>query len=78
MSGITFSSASARGGCTLSGHVRIWAGGPEAKPKTCDCGAVRYVEHRCICGDVHEREVVNDPITREWDTPQEDAAWKNL
>lgn len=68
--------------CVGGGHVRVWAGGPEAKPKVCACGNYRFIECHCTCGDVHERMVmidpINEPIRREWDTPEEDEAWKNL
>lgn len=62
--------------CTIAGHVRVYAG--SVPPETCACGEVRYVKHTCICGDVHERPVLRDPITREWDTDEEDEAWKHL
>jgi len=46
--------------CSLSGHVRAYAGSIEARPDTCHCGAVRFV--RCVCsccGDWHEKAVSN-------------------
>jgi hypothetical protein len=43
--------------CGINGHVRVWAGGPDAKPSTCACGAMRYEEHRCLCGNIHEKQV---------------------
>lgn len=40
-------------------HIRVWAGGPEAKPKFCACGQVQYEPCACKdCGDSHERLVV--------------------
>lgn len=68
--------------CGAAGqHIRVWAGGLEAKPNTCACGNYRFVEHRCKCGNVHENLVMIDliePIRRDWCTPEEDAAWNNL
>lgn len=68
--------------CGLGGHVRVWAGSPECAPDTCHCGAVRYVKHQCDCGNIHETAISNDPVTAvlrgEWDTPEEDEAWKHL
>lgn len=51
--------------CGLNGHVRVWAGGADAKPNTCACGAVKYVTHRCVCGDEHEQAIPNEPYRGE-------------
>lgn len=68
--------------CGISGHVRVWAGSPEAAPDTCSCGSYRFVKHQCACGNVHEQMVMIDPVNelirREWETPEEDEAWRGL
>lgn len=46
--------------CNATGHVRVWAGGPEAAPDTCACGNYRFVKCYCTCGNVHERMVMID------------------
>ena len=74
--------ASSTAYCGIAGHVRVWAGGESAKPRTCSCGAVRYVRHLCECGNIHETQISNDPVTavlrRDWDTLEENEAWKDL
>lgn len=44
--------------CSAEGHIRVWAGGPEAAPETCACGNYRFMKCHCRCGDVHERMVM--------------------
>ena len=66
-------------GCGSGGHVRLWGGGLDAMPKVCQCGAVRYESHACpSCGVIHEHGIANTPIERDWNTPEEDAAWRDL